>query len=143
MILLPDFSSMINTMKKASLNANEAGKPVNIVFGKVVSVKPLRISVEQKLTLEASQLVLAQSVTEHQVDITVDHWTEAETAHFHAVQDTYTGSGTSSPTTHKHEYKGRKTITVHRGLTLGDEVIMVRMQNGQKYAVIDRLGVTT
>jgi hypothetical protein len=138
--LLGDFTSLIESMKKAGLGAVESKDPTQILFGTVISASPLKIQIEQKLTLDESYFVLARNVTDYQVEMSIDHWTENETAHVHAVQDTYTGGGTSSPTSHRHEYKGRKTFTVHNKLKEGEGVILIRVQGGQKFIVIDRLG---
>lgn len=137
---MADFTKWIDSIKKASLNAVEASKPVNVFFGNVVSTNPLKINVEQKMTLKAPQLILTRNVTTHTIQMIVDHWTEDETEHTHNIHDTYTGGGTSDPTTHKHAYKGQKTFTVHNELVVGDKVILIREQGGQRFIVIDRLG---
>ncbi len=134
-------ADIVEGMKKAALDAVEASKPVSVLFGNVVSVSPLEINLEQKLTLDASQLILTRNVTEHKIQMEVDQWTEDEVAHTHAIQDTYTGAGSSFPTAHKHALKGRKTFLVHNGLAVGDKVILIREQGGQRYVVIDRVGV--
>lgn len=133
-------TSLVESMKIAALGAMNASKPVEVCFGKVTSASPLKILVEQKMTLGAAQLVLCRNVTEHIIEMTVDHYTENETEHTHAVQDTYTGGGSSSPTKHLHAYRGRKKFTVHNGLVVGDEVVLLRQQGGQKYIVVDRIG---
>jgi hypothetical protein len=78
-------------MKKAALDAVEASKPVNVFFGNVVKTNPLKIKIEQKMTLEIAQLILTQNV-------------------------------------------------VHSGLIVGDKVILLREQGGQRFIVLDRLG---
>lgn len=138
--MLPDAVELVKTIKKAAIEAVEATKPVAVLFGKVTSASPLQINVEQKMTLGATQLILSRNVTEHTVEMTVNHYTESETKHTHGIKDTYTGGGSSEPTSHLHAYKGRKTFTVHNGLVVGDEVILVRQQGGQKYVVWDRIG---
>ena len=140
MNLLADFGQIIEQVKKAALEAITASNPVAVCFGEVISTEPLKINVEQKMTLETAQLVLSRNVTDYTVDITVDHTTENETQHIHAIIDTYTGSGTSQPTTHKHDYAGRKSFLIHNALTAGDIVILMRTQDGQKYIVLDRIG---
>ena len=137
---MPDLDEFMKTIKRAALDAVKASKPAEICFGKVTSASPLKILVEQKMTLGEAQLVLCRNVTEYTVEMTVDHYTENETEHTHAVQDTYTGGGYSSPTKHLHAYRGRKKFTVHNGLVVGDEVILIRQQGGQKYIVVDRIG---
>ena len=137
---MPDAVELLKTIKRAALDAVDASKPVQVCFGKVTSTSPLKILVEQKLPLGEGQLVLCRNVTEYTVEMTVNHYTENETKHTHAVQDTYTGGGSSSPTKHLHAYIGRKKFTVHNGLVVGDEVILLRQQGGQKYIVVDRIG---
>lgn len=116
-------------IKKAAVEAVSASKPTAIVYGKVISTSPLKINVEQKMTLTAAQLVLTRNVTEYKVYMTVDHVTENKSG----------GRGDASFDSHNHEYKGKKEFTVHHGLIVGDEVVMIQMQGGQKYIVIDRV----
>lgn len=100
-------ADLVESMKTAALGAVEASKPVNVFFGNVVSASPLKISVEQKMTLEAPQLVLTRNVTEYRLDMTAGE---------------------------------RRAYIVHNGLAVGDKVILIRGQGGQKFIVIDRLG---
>jgi len=154
-----DFGGLVETIKKAALDAVDAECPVFILYGTVVVVNPLSVNVEQKMTLEENQLVLTRNVTDYTTELTIDHWTEDEihhvhiinneTQHTHAIQDTASGGGTSSPTihthtmqptTHKHGYKGTKTFRVHNSLKVGDRVILLREQGGQRFIIIDKVG---
>ena len=56
--MLPNANELVETLKRAALEAMKASKPVNIVFGEVVNTSPLQINVEQKMILGAKQLVL-------------------------------------------------------------------------------------
>lgn len=62
-----DAVNLVKTIKRAAVEAQEATKPVQICFGKVIEIRPLKVLVEQKLYLGEAQLVLAQSVTEADV----------------------------------------------------------------------------
>lgn len=42
--------------------------------------------------------------------------------------------------THTHDIEGTKQMTIHNHLEKGEEVILLRMQGGQKYIVLDRIG---
>ena len=86
----------MSIVKKAALEAVEAIKPVAVVFGRVASVSPLSVRVDQKLALTRDMLTVA--------------------------------AGT------------RRIEEVQPGLQAGDEVILLRMQGGQKYIVVDRIG---
>ncbi len=123
-------SDLLVAMKKAALEGVENSKPVAVVFGTVVGVKPLRIEVEQKLTLSEAQLVLCRGVKDFEVEMSVDHITE----------DISGGSGDSAFASHNHGYTGRKKFIVHNNLALGEVVVMLRVQGGQKFLVLDRLG---
>lgn len=132
---MSDAVELLKTLKKAAVEAVDATKPVQVCYGKVTGTSPLKILVDQKLTLGEGQLVLTRNVTDYQMDISVSHWTVAETKHTHPV----TSGGTATATSHRHQYKGRKKITVHNALQNGDAVVLIREQGGQKYIVIDRI----
>lgn len=126
---MPDAVGIAKKIKRAAIEAQESTKPVEICFGKVTSASPLKILVEQKLPLGEGQLILTRNVTDFTTEVTVDWNTENKGG----------GSGYASYETHKHPIKGRKKITVHNGLVVGDEVILIRQQGGQKYIVVDRI----
>ena len=89
--MLPDATRLVKLIKQTALEAMKAEKPVNVCFGKVTSVSPLKILVEQKLTLSKAQLVQSKTVADY-------------------------------------------------GLAVGDEVILIRQQGGQKYVITDKIG---
>ena len=125
-------------MKQAGKNATEAGNPVNVCFGKVISTSPLNILVEQKITLGKAQLVLTRNVTDHSVNITMGWETSSSlNTHKHTVDGVESSDANLS---HTHDINGNKKITVHNALQKGDEVLLLRMQGGQKYIVMDRVG---
>lgn len=131
---MPDANELVETLKRAALEAVEARKPVNVYFGEVVTASPLKINVEQKMILGEKQLILSRNVTDFKTKISAGN-----------IQNYYyTGSTTDSGTApvsppHVHAV-GKIEITVHNGLVDGDEVILLRQQEGQKFIVWDRIG---
>lgn len=115
-------NDIVISIKKAAKDAIDAADPTAIQFGEVTSVAPLQILVEQKKPLTMAQLVLTRNVRDHEIEMTVEHTTEV-------------GNG---PDAHTHEYKGRKKFIVHNALKMGDKVMLVKMQGGQKYIVWDK-----
>lgn len=97
--------ALVKMIKKAAVEAMAAEKPVEICFGKVTGTEPLKILVEQKMTLGEAQLILTRNVTDFKTCIT-----------------------------------GEMEITVHNGLVVGDDVLLLRQHGGQKYIVWDRVG---
>jgi len=145
---LPDehFSGLHDLIKQTALNVVETSKPSGIFFGTVVSSNPLQIQVDQKLTLDADFLILTSLVKDFTVDMTVNHSTDPETAHTHGYFDSDTGEGASgsssrstAATSHLHTYTGRKSFTIHFGLQAGEKVILMRVQGGQQFIVLDRV----
>lgn len=110
---------ILKMFKRAAKEAIEAADPTAIEFGTVTSVSPLKILVEQKKELSYAQLVLTRNVRDYEIEMTIEHVTEEAESH-------------------THEYKGKKKFTVHNALKLGDDVMLVKMQGGQKYIVFDK-----
>lgn len=143
---MADFTELLNTIKQAANEAVEAGSPVNVCFGKVTSESPLQILVDQKMTLGAAQLVLARNVTQFSTMVTIQWTSEKENEnHKHEIKSSQTSPATSGWTEnqnvkHTHDIEGTKMMTVHNELHKGDEVIILRVQGGQKYIVLDRIG---
>lgn len=145
---MPDANELVKAMKRAALDAMEASKPVNVYFGQVVSASPLQINVEQKMILGKAQLILSRNVTDFKTMVTVQWETEKEQqTHTHKVEgsdsegDSINITSKTQSAKHTHDIVGKKEITIHNALEVGDEVILIRQQEGQKYVVIDRIGV--
>lgn len=122
-------TGFLNDVKRAAVEAVAAGKPMGLVFGKVTSVAPLKVQVDQKLELTAAQLVLTNAVRDFTVNMTVNHETE----------DTSGGSGDAAFASHKHAYSGTKSFHVHLALKNGEQVILLRADGGQKFIILDRV----
>ena len=119
----------VELVKQAAVEAVEATKPVQFLFGKVISVSPLKIQVDQKSIYTEKMLVLTRNVTEHEIDISISHVTENRAG----------GSGDPAFASHNHDYKGKKKFKVHNALIVGDEVVLGRVQGGKRFVVLDRI----
>jgi hypothetical protein len=111
---------MVELIKMAALGAVNESNPMAVVFGTVVKVSPLNISIEQRLTINEAQIILTSRVKDYDLDMTVEHFTEKNNEHSHA-------------------YAGKKTFRVHNGLAVGEQVVMLQMQGGQKFIVLDKV----
>ena len=118
-----DHKDILLMIKKAALDIYNSMKPTEISYGTVESIYPLKIRVDQNILLEEIQLILTRNVIDYNLEITVDHVTE-------------TGYG---PAGHPHGYKGRKVFRVNNALVEGEKVILIRVQGGQKYLVLDKV----
>lgn len=97
-------------------------------IGIVETVNPLSIRLDQKETLTEEFLILTDLVRDYDVDITVNHTTENKSG----------GSGDAQFESHNHAYSGRKRITIHNGLSIGESVILIQQSGGQEFIVLSR-----
>lgn len=126
-------SGIIQTMQRAANEVVEAGKPVNVVYGTVMAADPLEIRITPDLTVKEAdgQIKKARQVTDYDTEVTVHDWyTENQSG----------GSGEASFAAHNHLITGRKQVTIHNSLKVGDIAILLRKQGGQEYVVIDKVG---
>lgn len=105
----------------------ESAKPsssetTEMLLGVVTSTSPLVIRVDNRYDLTEDFLLLTTLVQDFDVDMTVNHLTEVD-----------------SHAPHTHGYVGRKTFRVHWGLQTGEKVFLIRVQNGQKFIILDRV----
>lgn len=83
------------------------GQSTDLLFGKVTSVNPLRIKVDNRFEISSSFIILTSLVSDFSVDITVDEVTKQH--HFNL------------------------------GLKVNEDVLLLRVHNGQKFIIIDRV----
>ena len=167
-----DSNDLLMSIKRAAKEAVDAGQPSDFCFGRVISEKPLKISVEQKMVLSSAQLVLSRNVTDYSVEMSVNHTTDnalnlsmqhthgfngkievfsgktdigaSDEPHTHMYSHSHSLSGNvdngnNVNLSHSHSYSGRKSFIVHNGLSVGDEVVLLKQKGGQKYLVLDRV----
>ena len=103
---------MIDTMKKAGMDAFGASKPVNILFGEVLSIGDFKIKVDQKLILDKDFFIIPERLTRYEVDL----------KHIHGSTGTALGK-----------------LVIREGLKKGDKVLLLSVQGGQQYVILDKV----
>lgn len=153
--MLSNANMTAKLIKDISINAIASSMPSGIYFGVVKSAEPLEIEVDQKFVLTEDVLVLSTLVQDFDVQMYMEHETEeTDLTHKHNISPSsvcaYSGAPLSglisimdSPNSdnHKHEYTGVKTFTVNLRLKKDEKVILLRVQGGQKFIVLDRVRV--
>lgn len=127
---------LVDALNNQTMNLLKSLQMCDLCTGVVTKVNPLEIMIDQKWVLGEVFLTLTNAVKDHTVDITVSWNTLDETEHVHGNGNN--GSDTA-PSSHKHGIQGRKKITIHNGLTIGEQVLLLRKQGGGDYIVLDRL----
>lgn len=144
-------NSVIETIKTVVEKYLESKKPAELALGEVTSVNPLKIKVENRLEIDETFLMLSAFVKEKWINIPED----ADNQHIHIIPAIDSEGGVwqtdpaAGPATHTHTISEWKTslalqkIKLWRGLKVGDQVRMIRLQNGQLYYVLERVeGIT-
>lgn len=121
--------NLLPAIQQAVKQSVEAARPSDYIMGTVETVSPLSIRLNSRDLVTEDFLILTDAVRDYNVDITVSHQTENRAG----------GSGDPSFASHNHDYKGRKRITVHNGLAVGEIVVMLRQGGGQQYCVLSRV----
>lgn len=112
---------MLDVLKEIAKTTIDAENPTAVMFGTVVGVNPLRVNVDQRFTLDEDFLVIAERLIHYEVDL----------QHVHPYDGGTTGEAIPP--------EPQKLIIRHR-LRVGDKVILLRVQGGQQYVVLDRVG---
>ena len=121
----------LKMIKQVALDAVFNSTPCDFCIGVVISESPLSIQLDQKLTLTEDFLFLTRNVMDYTITMEVDHKTESE----------WGGSCGEHCKEHSHDYVGEKEFVVKNHLTEGEKVVLANMAGGQKFVVLDRLGV--
>ena len=140
--------SINDIVKTLALDAVHTSQPMQCLFGTVTGVEPLRIKIDDYEYLQEDDLILSNLVKDHSVDITVsmktvdDNYLDVNAkkhTHGNGNNGNLTTGTADFDTTHHHDIKGKKKITFHYNLKNGEKVVLLRVQGGQKYFVVDRI----
>lgn len=109
-----------------------AGNGVEVLQGIVKSVGPLKIQIvnDEKLTIGPNITYIPRHLTDYSTEVTVSWRTENASG----------GSGDAAYASHSHSIIGRKAVTVHNALKVGDRVHVLSFNHGKQYYVLDRVG---
>lgn len=128
-------SDFVKVIKKSAIEAVKNSKPTDIFYGTVQSISPLTIFIDQKLILSEKFLIIPESLTDYETEISFDDPSIKQ------VFTTWNMEETSESTPSKISFKEKikHKITVYNSLKVGEKVILLRQQGGQKYMIVDRV----
>ncbi len=127
-------ANLVESMKQAAVEAIETAKPVKLVFGLVQSVNPLKIFVDSKILLSEEFLILSRNVTDYELTMDVEHQVGIGVEPYEPPEPKV-----AVEPAHIHDYTGEKVFKVKNALQEGEKVVMIQMQGGQQYLVLDRV----
>lgn len=133
--------NLAETIYMMNQKSQNAAQLTDLRIGTVVSASPLEISINSNMPpLQSGVLILTESVVEKKIPIL---------QHNHVIHDTYTGGGSSEDSLLQSQiicYEHGKPLPVENGyiilnraLEVGDTVLLLRVQSGQKFIVLSRV----
>jgi hypothetical protein len=123
-------SGLLDIMKRAAIDANEASQPTDLRFGMVTSTSPLKVTVTNQMVIPESLLIVPEKLTDYTIDVTPLDWVTGNRSG---------GGGDSAFSSHNHDITGRKQMIIHNALKVGDKVVLIRKQGGQAFYILDRI----
>lgn len=78
--------NMIQIIKQAAIEAVEASKPTKFIFGTVSSSQPLKIKIDQKITLTEEFLVLSRNVTDYETEEAIENGERRKVTVYNSLQ---------------------------------------------------------
>ena len=109
-------AGMIETIKKASIGAMNASNPLDIEFGTIMAIDNLTIKIDQKRILPKEFFIVPDHLTRYVINL----------EHSHTYTDGSTGLNLGE-------------IVVREGLKIGDVVALLRIENGSRFLVLDKV----
>jgi len=119
-------ADLLSTVKQAAMDAVSASNPTAVMFGIVTKDSPLEVIVDQRFTLTAGFLIVPESLIHFELLL----------HHTHQYTDN-TGEGSATGTTEP--ALPQEPVVIRRGLQSGDKVLLLRLQGGQQYLILDRV----
>ena len=114
------------------------GETTDLLFGEVTSISPLKIKVDNRFEVDEQFLILSALVKETIIKIP----NSTAPTHLHTIPQHETEPGGTGPHTHIipeiSTLPALPQIMLWRGLIIGDEVRLLRVNNGQMFYIIER-----
>ncbi len=125
-------------------------------FGSVVSVNPLRISVDNRLTVGEDHIILSPFCVETKINLKHSHTASSSSSGPQETDSAFQESdkiklisGEDISLKHKHNLPASslniepafsEPVTLWKGLAVGDSVLLIKSNDGQLYYVLQKAG---
>lgn len=123
-------SVLYDAMKSVAAQYEQNQNPVRLLFATILQAEPLRVELDNKLILDEKYFLVAQHLTDYEIEaeLTTDEIEEFFVEH-EGRQDVQVDIGLQ---------KGR--IKLKNKLKSGDRVIVIALEGGQFFVILDRIG---
>lgn len=123
-------SKLVNMIKTINTNVSESQQGIAVMFGLVIDANPLQIKVDQRFIIDKDFLILTHRLQSKSLNLN----------HTHQYEDN-DGANSINKNTEppKANSSDLSNIEVSSALAVNDRVILLRIQGGQKYIVLDKV----
>ncbi|KQN96245.1 DUF2577 domain-containing protein [Paenibacillus sp. Leaf72] len=122
--------ALLDAIKKAGAAAHASGNPVAVLIGRVTGTNPLEVNVDQRFTLSEDFLIIPESMTQLETGLMLTY--EAGT-------DEAEGTSTNQGVIETAAAGSGSMLRIRRALDIDDKVLLLRVQGGQQFVVLDRV----
>lgn len=77
---------MLETIKRAAIEAQGAGQPLSLCYGKVTKTSPLKIMVDNKMELGEGFLIVPSYLTDYKTEIKIEDGTKQKATIYSALK---------------------------------------------------------
>ncbi len=116
--------NLLDVIKSAGVQAVDASYPLQVSIGTIESVHPIAVKMDQRTILTKEFLIIPERLVRYEIDLT----------HSHSYQD-QSGSGDQTRQTGQ----TLQPIVIRSGLQVGDSVLLLRVQGGEQFVVLDKV----
>lgn len=141
--------TLLQVLQKINKNGNEAEQLSDMVIGTVTSASPLEVSIDTtQAILKREVLLLTANVIERRVALSNHNHKFTGLAHVHSAPGgmtsnelfgTYETESNRSSVTCYEQGVALPTNLIQRALAVGDKVLLLSVQHGQKFIILSRL----
>lgn len=107
---------MLELIKQASVNAINASNPLNIEFGTVIDAENITIKIDQRRILPKEFFIVPESLTRYELTIKNNNIAEESSVDSQL-----------------------EKLVIREGLKVGDAVILLRIESGARYLILDKV----
>ncbi len=111
---------LIEIIQEIAMKTVDGNKPLEVRIGYVEKVNPVVVELIGGFKISESSLTLTNNVRDSEVEVEIDWGTEVASQHTHGVT-------------------GVKKVVIRNGLKVGDKVLILRTQGGEKHIVLDKI----
>lgn len=144
---------LLDVLQQVSQQTMQAMAPTDLVIGTVTSASPLQITINTAMApLNETVLYLTSAVVERKIPVLSHTHTLNTLAHDHTVGEETSSEALSGEFETEAALEevaclengvplpvANGYITLNRALATGDKVLLLRVQNGQKFVVLSRI----